>query len=92
MPTYCVYILASKSRALYVGVTNDLARRLGEHHAGLGGYTSRYGINRLVYYETTFDVTAAITREKELKTWRRAKKLTLINTANPRWQDLSEEW
>jgi putative endonuclease len=87
---YFVYILASKSRTLYVGVTNDLQRRLYEHKHKLGlGFTSKYNINRLVYYERTEDVNAAIAREKELKGWLRARKIELIESINPTWDDLS---
>jgi putative endonuclease len=89
MPTYCVYILASRSRCLYVGVTNDLSRRLAEHRAGAVSFTARYRCSRLVYVDTTFDVRSAIAREKQLKTWRRAKKLALIEGVNPAWEDLA---
>ncbi len=82
--TYYVYILSNVHRTLYTGVTNDLARRLHEHKHGLvPGFTSRYGIDRLVYFETTSDVGAAIEREKQIKGWLRAKKLALIESANP---------
>jgi putative endonuclease len=87
---YFVYILASKSRTLYIGVTNDLHRRLYEHKHKLGlGFTSKYNVNRLVYYEWTEDVNAAIAREKELKGWLRARKIELIESINPVWDDLS---
>jgi len=76
--TYYVYILASKSRRLYIGVTNDLPRRMWEHK-----------IDRLVYFEDTTDVRSAIEREKQLKGWRREKKISLIETINAAWEDLS---
>ena len=81
------------SRTLYVGVTNDLVRRLYEHKAKLiDGFTKRYNISMLVYFESTPDVVAAIEREKQLKGWRRERKVALIEGLNPRWQDLSEAW
>ncbi len=91
--TYYVYIMASRSRTLYIGVTNDLERRVLEHQPGaLGGFTQKYNVNRLIYYEESNDVQAAIAREKQLKGWRRSKKLALIELANPEWDDLSENW
>ena len=91
--TFYVYLLASKSRRLYVGVTNDLERRLFEHKAKLvDGFTKQYSIDRLVYFEQTTDVLSAITREKQIKSWRRSKKISLIETINPSWEDLSAEW
>lgn len=90
---YFVYILASRSRALYIGVTNDLQRRLYEHRNGKGkGFTKRYKINRLVYFEHTTDIASAIQREKVLKGWRRSKKIDLIKSTNPSWRDLSQSW
>jgi putative endonuclease len=90
---YFVYILASTSRALYVGVTNDLLRRVFEHkHKLIPGHTQKYNITRLVHFETTPNVNAAIAREKQIKGWTRVKKLALIETANAAWTDLSEEW
>jgi putative endonuclease len=89
--TCCVYILANRSRNLYVGVTSDLERRLIEHRDGLvAGFTTRYRIFRLVEFEVLGDVTAAIAREKEIKGWRREKKIRLIERANPTWADLAE--
>jgi putative endonuclease len=89
--TYCVYILASRSRNLYVGVTNNLERRLKEHREGLiPGFTKRYRIFRLVHYEVFGDIRAAIACEKEIKGWRREKKLWLINRRNPNWEDLAQ--
>jgi putative endonuclease len=90
---YFVYIMASISRVLYVGVTNDLRRRVGEHKAGdIDGFTKRYNVNRLVHYETTSEVRVALEREKELKSWRRSRKVALIEKENPGWRDLSLEW
>jgi putative endonuclease len=93
MKTYYVYILASRSRTLYIGMTNDLMRRVQEHKQKLPpGFTTRYNINMLVYYESTNDVTQAIMREKQLKRWLRTKKVELIKSTNPEWKDLSTEW
>ena len=93
MKEYYVYILANASRRIYVGVTNNLERRVYEHKYKLiPGFTSKYNIHRLVYFESTFDVTAAITREKQIKGWLRSKKIALIETLNPLWNDLSAEW
>ncbi len=90
---YYIYLLASQSRTLYVGMTNDLRRRVYEHKTKqLPGFTRRYNIDRLVHFETTSDVRAALEREKEIKAWRRAKKVALIEAANPAWQDLSAGW
>ena len=86
---YCVYILASRSRTLYVGVTTDLARRLAQHRSGVSEFTRRYRIQRLVYLERTGDVASAIRREKQLKGMSRRKKLDLITAQNPGWDDLS---
>jgi putative endonuclease len=88
--THCVYILASQSRNLYTGVTNDLDRRMIEHRQGLvPGFTTRYKIFRLVHFELFGDVRDAIAREKEIKGWRREKKLWLIQRHNPTWADLA---
>ena len=93
MNTYYVYILTNRSGTLYVGVTNNLERRLLEHREGvLGSFTSRYKIDRLLYFEETSDVTAAIKREKQLKGWTRKRKIELIVSVNPQWIDLSEGW
>ncbi len=90
---YCVYVLASRSRTLYTGVTGDLQRRVLQHKQGvIEGFARRYYVTRLVYYEIFGDPRAAIAREKEIKRWRRAKKVALIRTINPRWLDLSEGW
>ncbi len=89
--TYCVYILASRSRNLYTGVTDDLQRRMIEHRQGLiPGFTTRYRIFRLVHSEAFGDIQDAIAREKEIKAWRREKKVWLIERHNPTWTDLSE--
>ena len=91
--SYWVYILASRTCALYIGVTNDLQRRVFEHKEGqMPGFTKRYGVNRLVYLEEFGDVTEAIAREKELKGRRRARKVELIESMNPEWRDLSKGW
>ena len=89
--TYCVYTIASRSRNLYTGVTNNLERRMIEHRQGLiPGFTSRYKICRLVHFERFADIRDAIAREEEIKAWRREKKLSLIQRQNPTWEDLSE--
>jgi len=87
---YYVYIMTNKSRTLYTGVTNDLERRVYEHKQKLvPGFTAKYNITRLVYFEVTQDVQAAITREKQIKGWLRSKKIALIESVNPEWKDLS---
>ncbi len=91
--TYCVYILASRSRVLYTGVTNDLARRVKEHKQGLiPGFAQKYRVMRLVYFEQFGDIRDAITREKQIKGWVRARKIELIEARNPTWADLAENW
>lgn len=91
--TYYVYIMASRSLNLYTGVTNSIYRRALQHKLReIEGLTTRYNINRLVYYEIFHQVGAAIAREKQIKSWRRAKRLALIATKNPTWQDLAEGW
>ncbi len=88
--TYWVYILASHSKTIYVGVTNDLERRLYQHRNKLlPGFTARYDVDRLVYFEQTSDVVSAIAREKQIKGWSRSKKVALIESMNPEWEDLS---
>jgi putative endonuclease len=91
---YAVYILASRSHNFYVGVTNSLDRRMRQHkrHLFEGGFTARYNIERLVWYQIFGDIRDAIAREKQIKRWRREKKILLIESLNPTWQDLSEEW
>ena len=92
MPHYYVYIMASRSGVLYTGVTNDLNRRVGEHKEGqIPGFTRKYKVNRLVYYESMPDVNAAIAREKQIKHWRREKRVKLIETTNRGWNDLARE-
>jgi putative endonuclease len=91
--TYYVYILASKSRVLYVGVTNNLVSRLRQHRDGAySGFAEHYKTYRLVYYQSFAWVQDAIAREKQLKRWRREKKVFLIERDNPTWEDLSAEW
>ena len=93
MDEYFVYIMTNRSRTLYTGITNDLKRRVWEHRTkAVPGFTSRYRITQLVYFESTSDVRAALAREKEIKGWLRRKKIALIESANHRWQDLSADW
>jgi putative endonuclease len=90
MKQYYVYIMTNKSRTLYTGVTNDLERRVYEHKQKLiPGFTTRYNISRLVYFEATEDIRAAIEREKQIKGWLRQKKVALIESVNPEKKDLS---
>lgn len=90
---YYVYIMASDSGTLYVGMTNDLERRVWEHKKSeISGFTKKYGCHKLVYYEHTTDVWSAIDREKEIKKWRRQKKQDLIKSINKPWKDLSVGW
>jgi len=85
MGSYYVYIMTNRSRTLYIGVTNNLERRVYEHkHKLVPGFTSQYNITQLVYFELTSDVRAAIAREKQIKGWLRTKKIALIESANPR--------
>src|SRR5262245_54552439 len=89
--SYYVYIMASRSRVLYTGVTNDLVRRVKEHKAGaVSGFTSKYRVNRLVHFEQFKYVLDAIAREKQIKGWLRSRKIVLIEGANPAWKDLAE--
>jgi putative endonuclease len=90
--TFYTYILASKSRVLYIGVTNDLIRRMYEHRASGGTYTRKYRVTKLVYYEVISGALTAIAREKQLKAWSRKKKVELIEVTNPAWLDLSFDW
>jgi len=89
-----IYILTSKSyRVLYTGVTNDLVKRTYQHKHGLiDGFTKKYNVNKLVYYEVFEDIINAISREKQIKSWPRRRKLELINAMNPEWRDLSEDF
>lgn len=91
MKDYCVYMLANgRNGTLYVGVTNDLARRLSEHKSkAVSGFTRRYGVDRLAWYEIHSDVDAAIAREKQIKGWNRAWKIRLIEAVNSGWNDLT---
>lgn len=92
MRHYYVYIMASRSKSLYIGVTNDLRRRVEQHKQQTTGFTAKYNITRLVYFEETSDIRAAIEREKQLKGWTRAKKIALVESVNPGWADLGESW
>ncbi len=93
MKTYYVYILTSSTGTLYTGITNDLFRRVYEHKQKLvEGFTKKYNIDRLVFYEETHDVNSALLREKQIKGWLRKKKIALIQSMNPKWEDLSEGW
>jgi len=90
---YYVYIMANPARTLYIGVNNDLERQVFEHKQGLtGGFTSKYSVSKLVYHEPTSDVGSAVIREKELKGWRRNKKVALAESVNPEWKDLALRW
>ena len=94
MRQYYVYILTNRKQGvLYTGVTNNLERRIHEHKNKLIlGFASKYNLTRLVYFEGTADINAAIAREKQIKGWLRKKKIALIESRNPGWQDLSKEW
>ena len=93
MREYYVYIMTSHSKTLYVGITNNLAHRVYQHkHKLISGFTSRYNLTRLAYYESTRDVDSAIAREKQIKGWLRKKKIALIESMNPLWEDLSLAW
>jgi putative endonuclease len=90
---YFVYILGSRTKRLYIGVTNDLLRRVAQHERHeIEGFTSRYNIDQLVNYEETNDVYAAISREKQLKGWMRIRKIQLVQDMNPEWRDLAADW
>ena len=91
---YYVYILTNKyCTVLYVGITNDLIRRIYEHkhHLDKNSFTAKYNLSRLVYFEETSDVRAAIEREKQIKSWKRERKTELIMSKNPKWEDLSKQ-
>ena len=91
--TYYVYIMANKHRTIYTGMTNDLQKRVYQHKTkSIPGFTGRYGVVNLVYYESTNDVHVAIAREKQIKGWLRSKKVALIESMNPQWRDLADEW
>ncbi len=91
---YYVYLLTNwNNKVMYVGMTNNLERRLFEHKTKIvDGFTKKYNVNKLVYFEETSDVHVAIAREKEIKKWRREKKNNLVISMNPQWKDLSESW
>ncbi|OGT37950.1 MAG: endonuclease [Gammaproteobacteria bacterium RIFCSPHIGHO2_12_FULL_37_14] len=93
MKSFYVYILSNAGRTLYIGVTNNLERRMYEHKNKLiNGFTKKYNLTKLVHYETTWDIREAIYREKQLKGWLRSKKIALIEEGNPGWDDLSLSW
>ncbi len=90
---YVCFLTNWDDSVLYIGVTNNLPRRLYEHRNGLvDGFTKKYNVHKLVYYEYTNDVYSAISREKQLKKWTRAKKNALVVKENPEWRDLSQQW
>jgi len=91
---YYVYLLSNwNNKVLYIGVTSNLQRRIYEHRQkSVPGFTEKYNVAKLVYYEQTEDVISAISREKQLKKWRREKKNALVNSMNPGWKDLSADW
>ena len=90
---YYVYMMTNRAGTLYTGVTNNLERRVYEHKEALAkGFASRYKVDRLLYYEATDDVEAAIAREKQIKGWLRRKKVELVESMNPLWVDLAETW
>jgi putative endonuclease len=85
--------MGSKTGTLYVGITSDIKRRVYEHKNHLiPGFTNKYNVERLLYFETIHDPASAINREKQIKAWRREKKVALIDSVNPSWEDLSEDW
>ena len=91
--TFYVYIMASRSKVLYTGITNNLERRVWEHKNKMtGGFTKKFNVSRLVYYEETDDVGAAIGYEKKIKGWLRNKKIKLIESQNPEWKDIAKDW
>ena len=93
MNQYYVYIMTNNSKTLYTGVTNNLNRRVYEHKNKLiQGFTAKYNITKLVYFEIFNDINKAIEREKQIKGWLRSKKINLIESVNPEWTDLSQEW
>ena len=92
MRTYWVYITASFSRKTYVGVTNNIQARMRAHRNGESIHTNRYAKNKLVYIESTNDIRAAISREKQIKGWGRSKKIALIESQNPNWEDFAAPW
>ena len=93
MKNYYIYIMANKTNTtIYIGITSDIIKRVWEHkNKVIDGFTKRYNVNKLVYYEETTDVNSAIAREKQLKGWNRAKKNKLIESTNPNWDDLYDD-
>jgi putative endonuclease len=93
MKQYYVYIMTNRSKTFYTGVTNNVIRRVYEHkNKMIDGFTKKYNLTNLVYFEETGDILSAITREKQIKGWLRKKKIVLIESVNPEWEDLSERW
>ncbi len=93
MKQYYVYIMTNISKTLYTGVTSDLKQRVYQHKCKIAdGFTRKYKISKLVYFEMTESINSAITREKQIKGWLRKKKTALIESFNPAWKDLSEDW
>ena len=93
MAMYYVYIMTNRRGTLYTGVTGDLHRRVLQHERkAIPGFTRKYNIDRLVYFESTDDVHAALAREKQIKGWLRAKKVALVESVNPAWRHLAEDW
>ena len=94
MKQYYVYMMASFKQVLYIGVTNDLRRRVYQHKtkAHPNSFTARYNVNRLVYFEAFNDIKDALAREKQLKSWRREKKIALLEAENQNWRDLTLDW
>jgi putative endonuclease len=93
MKTFYVYIMGSKSGTLYVGMTSDIKKRVYEHkNHSMPGFTDKYNIDKLLYVETTGGPSSAINREKQIKAWKREKKVALIDSINSEWNDLSEDW
>ena len=93
MKTFYVYIMGSKSGTLYVGMTSDIKKRVYEHkNHSMPGFTDKYNIDKLLYVETTGGPSSALNREKQIKAWKREKKVALIDSINSEWNDLSEDW
>jgi len=90
---YYIYIMTNRSKTLYVGITRDIIKRVFQHKSKLvPGFTKKYNISKLVYYDVTSDINSALKREKQIKGWLRSKKIALIESLNPDWNDLSEDW
>ncbi len=93
MKTFYVYIMASKSGTLYIGLTSNIKKRIYEHkNHSIPGFTDKYDIDRLLFFEVIKDSATAINRERQLKAWSREKKVKLIDSLNPEWNDLSQDW